>query len=245
VAFCGIMVLVERQAKAAAAVGGQDSGSPAAEGPKKRAQAVRETFPRSPIAEHPLGKPPGCFKIITWNVTTLRSLIDKKPDLLLRLYKEQAPDLLLVQETKLNEGDVADYEKKLAELLPGHCAAPCSAQHIWGTSPSVTWILRSLIPASSVLAARSASVTPSLGAAFYFSTSTGRKSYAGTLAVVKDAASSAGKKQALPGTPPCAPPMKQSESSVYLLLRSVRRVPRPAPRARHAKPIPRAQCGER
>ena len=140
---------------------------------------------------------------------------------------------------------MADYEKKLAELLPGHCAAPCSAQHIRGTSPSVTWILHSLIPASCVLAARSASVTPSLGAAFYFSTSTGRKSYAGTLAVVKDAASSAGKKQALPGTPPCAPPMKQSESSVYLLLRSVRRVPRPAPRARHAKPIPRAQCGER
>ncbi|KAJ1481943.1 Endonuclease/exonuclease/phosphatase [Baffinella frigidus] len=138
-------------APAKAAVEGEEAVAAVAK--PKKAAAVRTTIERSELKD-PLGNPPGNFKIITWNVTTLRSLVDKNSALLLKLYAEQAPDLLLIQETKLNEADVPDYEKKLKDLLPGH--------------------------------------------SFHFCSSTGRKSYAGTLAIVKDGGSSgkAEKKQA-------------------------------------------------
>ena len=60
------------------------------------------------------------FKVVTWNVTTLRSLVNKNSALLKRLFDTENPDLVCLQETKLNVEDQEEYERKLKELLPGH-----------------------------------------------------------------------------------------------------------------------------
>jgi exodeoxyribonuclease III len=65
----------------------------------------------------PVGR---AFKLITWNVTTLRSLVNKNSALLKRLFDAEKPDLVCLQETKLNVGDQEEYETKLKALLPGH-----------------------------------------------------------------------------------------------------------------------------
>ena len=58
-------------------------------------------------------------QIISWNVTTLRSLVNKNPSLLARLFTQERPDVVFLQETKLNEAEHAEYEGKIAEVTIG------------------------------------------------------------------------------------------------------------------------------
>jgi exonuclease III len=58
-------------------------------------------------------------QIISWNVTTLRSLVNKNPSLLTKLFKQERPDVVFLQETKLNEAEHAEYEGKIAEVTIG------------------------------------------------------------------------------------------------------------------------------
>eukprot|EP00756_Hemistasia_phaeocysticola_P032287 Hpha_TRINITY_DN163_c0_g1::TRINITY_DN163_c0_g1_i1::g.82385::m.82385 len=102
------------KAKAAAA---------AAEGPAlKRARTAsvdRFPVPRSAAPRRP---PPssGNFRVVTWNVCTLRSLLDKHQSKLTGLVDQEKPDLLLLQETKLKKSDEATAETKLRGLLKGY-----------------------------------------------------------------------------------------------------------------------------
>ncbi len=49
-------------------------------------------------------------------MTTLRSLVNKNPQLLSTLFQQERPDVVVLQETKLNEADHAEYEEKIAKV---------------------------------------------------------------------------------------------------------------------------------
>lgn len=52
------------------------------------------------MLSHPPPVPRG-FKVVSWNVAGLRSLVNKNKDELLRLVETEKPALLFLQETKL------------------------------------------------------------------------------------------------------------------------------------------------
>jgi exodeoxyribonuclease III len=58
------------------------------------------------------------FKIVSWNVNGLRAILKSKRPQLEGLVKEEMPDLLCIQETKLQEKDV----EALGTILPGFTA---------------------------------------------------------------------------------------------------------------------------
>lgn len=58
------------------------------------------------------------FKIISWNVAGLRGTLKNKPTVLDDLVRDHAPDVLCLQETKLQTQHVADFKS----LLPGYSA---------------------------------------------------------------------------------------------------------------------------
>ena len=72
----------------------------------------------------------GAAQIISWNVTTLRSLVNKNPQLLATLFQQERPDVVVLQETKLNEVDHAEYEEKIAKVRRpgGPLASLCACQ---------------------------------------------------------------------------------------------------------------------
>eukprot|EP00283_Hemiselmis_rufescens_P010416 CAMPEP_0173422302 /NCGR_PEP_ID=MMETSP1357-20121228/3063_1 /TAXON_ID=77926 /ORGANISM="Hemiselmis rufescens, Strain PCC563" /LENGTH=221 /DNA_ID=CAMNT_0014385313 /DNA_START=184 /DNA_END=846 /DNA_ORIENTATION=+ len=109
---------------------------------EKAAPAEKEVLAKTPLQRKAAAAGGGKgFKVVSWNLTTLRSMVDKTPDKLAKLVSSESPDLIVFQETKVNEADEAPYEAKLKALLPGYSC--------------------------------------------YFSTCTAKKSYAGTLALVK------------------------------------------------------------
>jgi hypothetical protein len=126
------------KAKPAAEAEGSDVGAEAAAGvdndggasPKKKKAVAK---PKEPVEKVYLDKGAvkradvaasagnsKTVKVVSWNVTTLRSLVDKNPDKLLALIEKEDPDLIVLQEIKLSEAVLAEYEKKLQNLLPGH-----------------------------------------------------------------------------------------------------------------------------
>lgn len=117
---------VEKGDKEMAAGGGDDgNGSPkkkkAAAKPKEPVEKVyleKGTIPREGGSSSD-GKP-NTFKVVSWNVTTLRSLVDKNPEKLLALIEREDPDLIVLQEIKLSEAVLSEYETKLEKLLPGY-----------------------------------------------------------------------------------------------------------------------------
>jgi len=60
------------------------------------------------------------YKIVSWNVTTLRSLLKKNPELLKKLMEQESPDLICFQETKLKPEEHEEYTELLNSLVPGY-----------------------------------------------------------------------------------------------------------------------------
>eukprot|EP00960_Hanusia_phi_P055128 762881-Hanusia_phi.AAC.3 len=96
------------------------------------------------------------YKIVSWNVTTLRSLLKKNPELLKKLMEQESPDLICFQETKLKPEEHEEYTELLNSLVPG--------DHI----PLTTCDL-----------------TRRVGYEAHFNSCTANKSYSGTLVLVR------------------------------------------------------------
>ena len=60
------------------------------------------------------------FKAVAWNVAGIRSLLEKNPAMLQKIASEEAPDVICVQEHKLQETHVPDVVARLRELLPDY-----------------------------------------------------------------------------------------------------------------------------
>lgn len=101
---------------------GEEAGSPkAAAGKKKKAaaevvvlQTERDVLVRKPALAN------NGLKVLSWNVNGLNAILSKKPDLLVQLVASEGGDVdvLLLQETKLQECKCAAFE----DALPGYQA---------------------------------------------------------------------------------------------------------------------------
>ena len=69
------------------------------------------------------------LRIITWNVAGLRGLLRRAPQALADLLKEQTPDLLCLQETRLQERDIAAMQQ-LDILRPYFLLWHCSTDRL-------------------------------------------------------------------------------------------------------------------
>ncbi len=89
---------------------------------KKGKSAERSSIPRPLIERIPTPSSSGyAVKIITANVAGLRALLKgDKRDGLAKLVSEESPDILCVQEHKLQESHVDDVKADVEKLLPGY-----------------------------------------------------------------------------------------------------------------------------
>lgn len=114
------------------AEGGADIASPPAKKTKKEKAAVPDHIPQTPAArQHPPSPSAGSnaadgrvgFKAVAWNVAGLRSLLEKQPGMLRRIVEAESPDVICMQEHKLQQSHVEEVVKKLRELLPEYPTA--------------------------------------------------------------------------------------------------------------------------
>jgi len=102
-----------RTATAAAAAG--DDAAPTKKA--KAAPAEKSVLPRSEMPRRPAVSGPS-FKALSWNVAGLRGLLNNGNGGVLRaLVEAEQPDLLCLQEHKLQESHVAECEQQLRALL--------------------------------------------------------------------------------------------------------------------------------
>ena len=101
-----------------------EATTPAKKKPAKKKPKVElpDVIPQSdaPRAEPPGSTPPGAkrFKAISWNVAGLRALLDKNSHTLRRIADVESPDVICVQEHKLQDVHVNDAVRRLGEILP-------------------------------------------------------------------------------------------------------------------------------
>jgi exodeoxyribonuclease-3/AP endonuclease-1 len=117
-------------AAAAAAKGSPDPSEPPAAKKAKKAATKKPppypegTFPQTPAPRRlqPLETktPDGraTFKALAWNVAGLRALMEKNPGTLRAIVDAERPDVLCLQEHKLQDVHVSDLTTKLKTLLP-------------------------------------------------------------------------------------------------------------------------------
>ena len=100
-----------------------EARTPAKKKPAKKPKVeLPDVIPQSdaPRAEPPGSTPPGAkrFKAISWNVAGLRALLDKNSHTLRRIADVESPDVICVQEHKLQDVHVDDAVRRLGEILP-------------------------------------------------------------------------------------------------------------------------------
>ena len=78
-----------------------------------------------PQSDAPRAEPPGTarwgakrFKCVCWNVAGLRALLDKNPQTLRRIADVEAPDVICLQEHKLQDVHVSSVVERLKTMLP-------------------------------------------------------------------------------------------------------------------------------
>eukprot|EP01062_Namystynia_karyoxenos_P023110 TRINITY_DN18889_c0_g1_i1.p1 TRINITY_DN18889_c0_g1~~TRINITY_DN18889_c0_g1_i1.p1 ORF type:complete len:372 (+),score=123.51 TRINITY_DN18889_c0_g1_i1:92-1117(+) len=112
----------KRQAAAAAADTAAGTAGPALKRSRSSTTSAggeRSTVPRSPAPRTKLGAGTP-FRALSWNICTMRSLLDKHQGMLQKLVADERPDLLCLQETKLKVEDQAPMEARLRKLLQGY-----------------------------------------------------------------------------------------------------------------------------
>lgn len=108
---------------------GEKAASPAKKAAAKKATAEKVVLTRTPTPMRTDDPPGNKFVAVSWNVNSLRSTVNKTPELLTSLVQTYQPDLLCLQEHKLQEKDVPDLEKQVLELLPDYRATwVCSTE---------------------------------------------------------------------------------------------------------------------
>ncbi|KAG5178003.1 Endonuclease/exonuclease/phosphatase [Tribonema minus] len=104
----------------AAAAGAEAAATAAKPKAPRKKKVIVEVTERDPTPRRPTPGFPGprYFKALSWNVNGLRGTLRNAPEALSALAARERPDLLCLQETKLQEMHVADF----AALLPGYDA---------------------------------------------------------------------------------------------------------------------------
>ena len=103
-----------------------DAGEPSGSEPKtKKAKKTKvelpEIIPQDEAPRQVLNdsrKDSSPFKAVSWNVAGLRALMDKNPQMLRKIVDTEQPDVIALQEHKLQEQHVADLIDQLKVLLP-------------------------------------------------------------------------------------------------------------------------------
>lgn len=71
--------------------------------------------------------PNDSFKVLSWNVAGLRALLKKDPDSLKNLVQAEQPDILCLQEHKLQDSHCNELDYQISKSLPGwHTHWACS-----------------------------------------------------------------------------------------------------------------------
>ena len=92
----------------------EDSNSPVKKA--KKPQTPQERIVRDEVSPMDLSALKGAFvKIISWNVAGLRGIVRNRPNVLKEFVKVHKPDILCLQEHKLQEKDVKDWKDHLVE----------------------------------------------------------------------------------------------------------------------------------
>ena len=92
--------------------------SPAKKKTKTAKVELPEIIPQDPAPRQPIPGGTKTFKAISWNVAGLRALMEKQPEMFRRIVDAEQPDVIALQEHKLQETHVADLTAKLRALLP-------------------------------------------------------------------------------------------------------------------------------
>ena len=85
---------------------------------KKTKVELPEIIPQDPAPRQPIPGGTKTFKAISWNVAGLRALIEKQPEMFRKIVDAEQPDVIALQEHKLQDAHVEDLTKKLKALLP-------------------------------------------------------------------------------------------------------------------------------
>jgi hypothetical protein len=83
---------------------------------RKRKALDEVVILRDPILPKPLSESTSACKIISWNVAGLRGTLKNNPDIFDQLVKDHGPDVICLQETKLQSSHVPDF----IDLIPGY-----------------------------------------------------------------------------------------------------------------------------
>eukprot|EP01031_Cornospumella_fuschlensis_P025654 gene25654-30985_t len=83
---------------------------------KKDTLSERSPHPRDLVTPHPLHPEHQHVKIMTWNVNGLKALVTSKLHILTNMVQKHAPDVICLQETKIQESAVGEYK----DLLEGY-----------------------------------------------------------------------------------------------------------------------------
>lgn len=105
--------------------------------PKEIAAMIEKSVPyQHALRPSPVAKAE--FRLLSWNVDGLASVLRRDADAIKRLIEENGADVLFLQETKLQEGDVEQWE---AMCLPSGWSArwSCSVQKLGYAGVAVFW----------------------------------------------------------------------------------------------------------
>ena len=108
---------------------GDAAKSPAKKKTKTAKVELPEIIPQDPAPRQPIPGGTKTFKAISWNVAGLRALMEKQPEMFRRIVDAEQPDVIALQEHKLQDVHVADLTAKLQALLPEYptVAFACSS----------------------------------------------------------------------------------------------------------------------
>jgi endonuclease/exonuclease/phosphatase family metal-dependent hydrolase len=98
---------------------------------KKKATAKKARVALARTATPRIEAPDGSIKVISVNVAGLRSVLAQEPKkaALKAIIEKESPDVLCIQEHKLQEAHVDNAREGIAELLPGYSQHwTCSTQ---------------------------------------------------------------------------------------------------------------------
>ena len=106
---------------------GKKKAEKAAKPLKKKTKTTKvelpEIIPQDPAPRQPIPGGTKTFKAISWNVAGLRALIEKQPEMFRRIVDAEQPDVIALQEHKLQDAHVEDLTAKLHALLPEYPTA--------------------------------------------------------------------------------------------------------------------------
>jgi len=121
--------VAEPSEDADAATAGGDDAEGGSRKPAKKPRAKKVEWPPGPLYDPETMRPPRCespaLHIISWNVAGLRALTSKDPGALARLVEAEAPDVICLQETKLQDVHV-DASQAVTGLDGWHHHWHCS-----------------------------------------------------------------------------------------------------------------------